>query len=539
MSLVVESVTQTLVGANDSTPTFNMPATRPDGDLYLAFVMSDGLQGVSLSFSGWNRVLGGQEGSVCVATFWRIGSSEPASYTGAGNSEQFVIFVVRVSGADATTPVAVDFDSTGNSATAVAPGGSNGVPADGLVFRAWAIDTDAPTYTSGPTGHTFRGGAASVAGGGAGAVYGGLATKDALTSSGVDIGTATMPGTYSDNWATHSVVIAPGATGTQYQQAVSTSSTATPSMARRAGVVRSSSSTATASVVRAMAVVRAAAPSTTASVVKQARKSIVVSATGVASLAASRLFLALLSVTVTGSASLLTALSYQRVLSVSATGTAAITRGARKAVTAASTTAALMGRAVSVARSATATATAVLTKRAGLTFSTALASAALVVRATDKALTTTSTAAPSMVRNAALTLSSGSTGTAQVARQVGKTLSASANALASLATEVTQAGAQTYYLTIAAAATASASVTKGVRKGLSASVSGVAALVLRGRGIAVATVTRLYRALVSTSSTGSAQASVTRLATASVSTAVLYRAQVNHARRWTAEVSYG
>ena len=83
MALALQSITQTLVGANDSTPTFNMPATRPDGDLYLLFLAVDGDPKI-ITFTGWTQlVTTADEGTVGVAVFWRIGSSEPASYTGA------------------------------------------------------------------------------------------------------------------------------------------------------------------------------------------------------------------------------------------------------------------------------------------------------------------------------------------------------------------------------------------------------------------------------------------------------------------------
>ena len=126
MAAVVESVTETLVGANDATPTFNMPATRPDGDLYLLFAIADGST-TSLAFTGWTQLTSAsaEEGTVGVRCQYRYGSSEPASYTGTGPSEEYVFYVIRISGAATTAADAFNnaagVGGTGNSATATAP----------------------------------------------------------------------------------------------------------------------------------------------------------------------------------------------------------------------------------------------------------------------------------------------------------------------------------------------------------------------------------------------------------------------------------
>lgn len=207
MAIVVESVTQTLVGANDTTPTFNMPATRPDGDLYLGVIGCDGtLQTQVLPIAGtWSFIGAGNEGTVGCGYWKRIGGSEPASYTGAGNSEEYVGYIYRLSGYDTTTPTADFASTTGNSTAASAPA-TTATAAGGVVFRGWGIDTDNPTYSSGPTGHTFRGGASSSAGG-AGSAYVGTATRDAATTASESVAAATMPGTYDDNWGGVTLVV--------------------------------------------------------------------------------------------------------------------------------------------------------------------------------------------------------------------------------------------------------------------------------------------------------------------------------------------
>ena len=216
MAIVVESVTETLVGANDATPTFNMPATRPDGDLYLAFESGDGAF-TGGNFSAWTNVHStNSENTVSQQIWFRQGSSEPASYTAAsGASEEYVYHVVRLSGAHPTAPFAtprvsgVDYIfATGASTAAATAAIVNPAVDNGMVFHHWSIDTDAPTYSSGPAGCTFRGGASS-SGGGAGSAYGGLATDNTLTTTGLDTSARTMPGTYDDGWAATAVIVYP------------------------------------------------------------------------------------------------------------------------------------------------------------------------------------------------------------------------------------------------------------------------------------------------------------------------------------------
>lgn len=203
MAIVVESVTETLVGTNDTTPTFNMPATRPDGDFYVVVAGADG------SVSAWRAnaaatftfalvaAFAGQ-GTVGVCAVGRVGSSEPASYTFTGDSEEYVFYVYRLSGSN--NNIVTPASGIGDSTTAIAPATTADASAGDLVIRAWSIDTDAPTYSSGPTDHTFRGGNSSSAGG-AGSAYVGTATRDAATTTLESVATATMPGTYDDGWA--------------------------------------------------------------------------------------------------------------------------------------------------------------------------------------------------------------------------------------------------------------------------------------------------------------------------------------------------
>lgn len=213
MAIVVESVTETLVGANDSTPTFNMPGTRPNGDLYVASLAADGSTTTyfnNAAAAGWTHYGAsgnGLEGTVGISNLYRVGSSEPASYTWTGATEEYVFYVYRFSGAESGNETYGQSSAlTGSSTAAATRSTSADASAGDLVFVLWGIDTDNPTYSSGPTGYTFRGGSSSSAGG-AGSVYAGTATRDATTTASESVASATMPGTYDDGWAASALFV--------------------------------------------------------------------------------------------------------------------------------------------------------------------------------------------------------------------------------------------------------------------------------------------------------------------------------------------
>lgn len=202
MAVVLESVTQTLVGTNDTTPTFNMPATRPDGNLYALAAACDG--GIAaLAFGGVLSDLTNStaaEGTVGAKVMYTIGASEPASYTGSGDSEEYVFHLLRFSGMRTDADMfnnGLGTAGTGASTTAVAPTDTPDFDG-GMTIRLWGIDTDAPTGSA-PAGHDNFNGSSSSAGG-AGSAYGGIARQTATTTATVAVGTATMGGTYDDGW---------------------------------------------------------------------------------------------------------------------------------------------------------------------------------------------------------------------------------------------------------------------------------------------------------------------------------------------------
>jgi hypothetical protein len=112
---IIESTTVTIEGNSVATVTFDMPATRPDNDLYVLFVSKDDQFGCSElnTVHGWTNIQQGDGPAneyVNGSAWYKVGSSEPASYTfdfDSADSETAIFVVYRISGADATTPINV------------------------------------------------------------------------------------------------------------------------------------------------------------------------------------------------------------------------------------------------------------------------------------------------------------------------------------------------------------------------------------------------------------------------------------------------
>ena len=85
----------------------NMPPTRPDGDLYVAQIAQEGGAQITSIPRGWteltNRSMGG---NTRLATYWKIGSSEPATYTwGSDSGKKQIGAIHRLSGIDTSSPI--------------------------------------------------------------------------------------------------------------------------------------------------------------------------------------------------------------------------------------------------------------------------------------------------------------------------------------------------------------------------------------------------------------------------------------------------
>jgi hypothetical protein len=92
----------TVLATAGTTITANMPAIRPAGDLYLAFVAHKSLTAVTQTGGGWTKYGDSRELSV----FGKIGAAgEPATYNFVGGSSEYVATIVRFKGFDGTSGI--------------------------------------------------------------------------------------------------------------------------------------------------------------------------------------------------------------------------------------------------------------------------------------------------------------------------------------------------------------------------------------------------------------------------------------------------
>ncbi len=132
-----------------------MPSDRPDGRLYILHIVADGGSPVS-DVSGWTRIDRATQGSTNPVSSWigwRIGSSEPASYTGTtdgGGSEGFGALVVGFDRFNATTPIHTFATNSGATSAPTSSGITTSV-ADCAVLWACGCDSSSSIPSTSPT----------------------------------------------------------------------------------------------------------------------------------------------------------------------------------------------------------------------------------------------------------------------------------------------------------------------------------------------------------------------------------------------------
>ena len=200
----VTSTTVTEISANDATPTFNMPTTRPDGDLFIFIAGKDDDPVYTSIPTHWTAIASGDGGTSgpFIASYWWTGSSEPASYTIGSDSEAHAGTILHILGSEVDlsgTPVnPIDSNSingSGNSSNGTAPAITIQTT-DALVIRAIAVDNDEVTVT--PTTELYAGGSNNGAGGNGHAGFG------ASYEDGPTISTSTGTAAFThaaDTWA--------------------------------------------------------------------------------------------------------------------------------------------------------------------------------------------------------------------------------------------------------------------------------------------------------------------------------------------------
>lgn len=212
-SPVVESVTESATTTAGTSHIVNMPATRPDGDLYIV-VHDIGSTAATWTHTGWTELLDeGVANGLAIA--YRVGSSEPASYTFTTSANtRSADAVYRISGAEApgTQAPEIGTTATGTSTTpdppaAVMTGGSKDYLVIALFGMAGEQADDDTLVTTFPTSYST--GQVEKTCGVAGTNLGGMlgAAARALTAS------AENPGTFTaiDNaaWRAQTITVHP------------------------------------------------------------------------------------------------------------------------------------------------------------------------------------------------------------------------------------------------------------------------------------------------------------------------------------------
>jgi len=135
----------------------NMPLVRPDGDLYIAQIAMNGIPTITAIPSGWTEIedlhTDGPGQDVRLATYWKIGSSEPINYTwSSGWDVLWVGAIHRISGFDPDNPIHSSDILTGESANPIAPSVTTTID-ECLILRMFGAD-DAKKVTDWPSGTT-------------------------------------------------------------------------------------------------------------------------------------------------------------------------------------------------------------------------------------------------------------------------------------------------------------------------------------------------------------------------------------------------
>ena len=203
----VESTTVSKETGNLANFLVSMPSTRPDGDLYVAQIANDKGAAISVIPSGWTEITTSANSSmVRLATYWKIGSSEPSTYTWqSGSPCRWIGAIHRISGINTSSPINASGDGVGTSDSPTSPSVSTSV--DGcLLLRMYAAakDQQATTYWPSGTSAIFQDASA-------GKVVA-AAAVESQTTSGVT-GSAAFSMTKSKNWVAATIALAPAAAG--------------------------------------------------------------------------------------------------------------------------------------------------------------------------------------------------------------------------------------------------------------------------------------------------------------------------------------
>ncbi len=201
MTVPTVTFTENAQTGNTTSLAVNMPATRPDGDLFIAICMKDdNVDWTGMPDKWHNLFTRSDPTNVRMNAWWWVGDDEPASYTLTMDSENATAVVLRVLGARLDNPLngLVPSISTGFGTNALAPDFTVNV-ADMLVIRCAVVDRDGITAT--PDTEVTSGGA-----GGSSAIGWGISRLDGPAID-TAVGTAAFTNA-SDEWVTATFGIA-------------------------------------------------------------------------------------------------------------------------------------------------------------------------------------------------------------------------------------------------------------------------------------------------------------------------------------------
>lgn len=121
MAITVNAATATLAeNANGTALTISVPSATANGDVLVLSLASGTNSGFPATITGWTTVKTDTAvASAAIGMYYRVASSEPASYTVTVNNaaDRITAEMVRLTGVDTTTPLDVAAASTSSSST--------------------------------------------------------------------------------------------------------------------------------------------------------------------------------------------------------------------------------------------------------------------------------------------------------------------------------------------------------------------------------------------------------------------------------------
>jgi hypothetical protein len=187
--------------------TISMPSIRPDGDLYLAQIVLEGGAIFKIIPTGWTQINDIENaGNIHFASYWKIGNSEPATYTWeVASSKRSIGIIHRISGVDTANPINASGNDKGDSFKPTAPSITTSVDKC-LTLRMYGAEGNAQLSTYWPPATTpiFQDDSA-------GKVVSGAAYENLFSAGSTGTGEFSMTG--KKKWIAMTVAVTPASGG--------------------------------------------------------------------------------------------------------------------------------------------------------------------------------------------------------------------------------------------------------------------------------------------------------------------------------------